>query len=141
MGQLCESTPAPNILFCPIMSECRNVTGFYIVENIEVLWYDIYRMIVAIVISRFFCLLVHQLVSGREIRWLTLLGRNTLGIYCFQTILYRCVPFVVCHINISSSVIVPIICSIIVLSISVVFTLSCNKYIPCIIGKWEVKSS
>lgn len=111
------------------------VSGFCINDNISILWYDIYRMIVGLIMSRFMCLLIPVLINKVELKWLAILGQNTLGIYCFQTLLYLLVPSFVYHFHINNSVIGPMVCFAIVLSVSFMLTLVCKKHIPCVIGR------
>ena len=111
------------------------ISGFSIKDDINVLWVDMYRMLVGLIISRFLCILIPMIINNKEIKWLTVLGRNTLGIYCFQTLLYLVVPSFVYHFHINNGIIGPVVCFILVLSISYVITQLCEKYIPCMIGK------
>lgn len=60
------------------------VSGFCIAEHIDVLWYDLYRMFVGLAVSRWFCLVLPLLTEKREIKWLSRIGKDTLGIYCLR---------------------------------------------------------
>lgn len=112
------------------------VSGFCIVEHIEVLWYDLYRMLVGFAVSRWVCLVLPLLTKQREIKWLSRIGKDTLGIYCFQTLTFTFVPSVISQIGVfAPSWLIQIEVAVFILALSYLLTLISKRNVPWVVGK------